>query len=127
MRRFCALVLSSTVCAHAFAADDKPPYSAGIANPATTSVYWGDTHLHSRESADAYNLGNRLTREDAYRFARGEAVVSSSDIPVRLTRPLDFLVVSDHAEFLGIFNMLEPARRALRVVRPRQALAEPDR
>ena len=46
--------------------------------------------------------GDRLTPEQAYRFARGEEVVSSTGVPVRLSRPMDFLVVSDHAEGLGL-------------------------
>ena len=46
--------------------------------------------------------GNRLTPEQAYRFALGEEVVSSTGVPVRLSRPMDFLVISDHAEGLGL-------------------------
>ena len=48
------------------------------------------------------SAGNRLTPEDAYRFARGEEIVSSTGVPAKLSRPLDFLVVSDHAEGLGL-------------------------
>jgi hypothetical protein len=52
--------------------------------------------------------GNTLSPEQAYRFARGEEVVSSTGIPIKLSRPLDFLVVSDHAEGLGImFQLLQ--------------------
>jgi hypothetical protein len=78
---------------------DYSPY-AGVDYP--TRVYWGDTHHHTANSGDAFFAGNRLTPEDAYRFARGEEVVSNTGIPVRLSRPLDFLVVSDHAEGLGV-------------------------
>ena len=46
--------------------------------------------------------GDRLTPEQSYRFARGEEVVSSTGVPAKLSRPLDFLVVSDHAEGLGV-------------------------
>ena len=46
--------------------------------------------------------GDRLTPEQAYRFARGEEVISSTGVPAKLSRPLDFLVVSDHAEGLGV-------------------------
>ena len=63
-----------------------------------TQVYFGDTHHHTANSGDAFMNGNQLSPEDAYRFARGEQVVASSGIPVQLARPLDFLVVSDHAE-----------------------------
>ena len=67
-----------------------------------TRVYFGDTHHHTANSGDAFMNGDRLSPEDAYRFARGEQVVSSSGIPVKLARPLDFLVISDYAEGLGV-------------------------
>ncbi|MBP6682132.1 MAG: DUF3604 domain-containing protein, partial [Halioglobus sp.] len=69
-------------------------------------VFFGDTHHHTSNSGDAFMGGNRLTPEQAYRFALGEEVVSSSGVPVRLSRPLDFLVISDHAEGLGLMYQL---------------------
>jgi hypothetical protein len=65
-------------------------------------VFFGDTHLHTAFSPDAGLIGSTLTPDDAFRFARGETVVSSTGVPARLGRPLDFLVVSDHAENLGL-------------------------
>ena len=65
-------------------------------------VYWGDTHLHTSYSTDAGMMGNNLGPEEAYRFALGEEVVASHGERVRLIRPLDFLVVADHAENLGL-------------------------
>ena len=65
-------------------------------------VFFGDTHLHTSYSTDAGMIGNTLGPEDAYRFARGETVTSSTGLPARLNRPLDFLVVADHAENLGL-------------------------
>jgi hypothetical protein len=76
-------------------------------------LFWGDTHLHTMFSTDAGMIGNTLTPENAYRFARGEEVVTSSGQRVRIGRPLDFLVVSDHAENLGLPVMLEEANREL--------------
>ena len=67
---------------------------------------WGDTHLHTAFSFDAGAFGVRLLPPDAYRFARGEEVVSSSGIPVRLARPLDWLVVADHSDNMGFFTDL---------------------
>ena len=64
---------------------------------------WGDTHLHTGNSFDAGAFGNRLGLEEAYRFARGEEVVSSTGIPARLSRPLDWLVVADHSDNMGFF------------------------
>ena len=69
-------------------------------------VFFGDTHLHTSYSTDAGMIGNRLGPEDAYRFARGETVKSSTGLPARLSRPLDFLVVSDHAENLGLAPLI---------------------
>ena len=83
------------------AARGYSPY-AGRKYP--TRPLFGDTHLHTSNSGDAFTGGARLTPEDAYRFARGEEVVSSSGVPVKLSRPLDFLVVADHAEGLGLMQ-----------------------
>ena len=70
-------------------------------------VYWGDTHLHSNLSPDAYLFGNRqITPDDAYRFARGETMLAHNGMKVRLRRPLDFLVVTDHSEYLGVLPAL---------------------
>ena len=65
-------------------------------------VYWGDTHLHTSYSTDAGMFGNTLGPEEAYRFARGEEVLTAHGLRTRLIRPLDFLVVADHAENLGL-------------------------
>jgi len=69
-------------------------------------VFWGDTHLHTGLSMDAGLFGCRLGLEDAYRFARGEEVMASSGQPVRLGRPLDWLVIADHSDGMGFFNDL---------------------
>jgi hypothetical protein len=71
-----------------------------------TQVYWGDTHLHTGMSMDAGAFGARLSPEDAYRFARGEELTSSTGLQVRLGRPLDFLVVADHSDNMGFFPLL---------------------
>jgi len=71
-----------------------------------TRVYWGDTHLHTGMSMDAGAFGARLVPEDAHRFARGEEVTSSTGLKVRLSKPLDFLVVADHSDNMGFFPRL---------------------
>ena len=74
-------------------------YSSPVSADYPKNVYWGDTHLHTRNSADAYSLGNlNLTPTDAYRFARGQKITAHNGMQAQLRRPLDFLVVSDHAE-----------------------------
>lgn len=73
-------------------------------------LLWGDTHLHTRLSMDAYALGNRTGDADtAYRFAKGEPVIHPYHrARVQLQTPLDFLAVSDHAELLGApYSLLE--------------------
>ncbi|MCL7992206.1 MAG: DUF3604 domain-containing protein, partial [marine benthic group bacterium] len=64
---------------------------------------WGDTHLHTDISMDAGAFGNRLGLDEAYRFARGDEVVSTTGFPVRLSRPLDWLVIADHSDNMGFF------------------------
>ncbi len=84
--------------------DDYSPY-AGDDFP--RRVLWGDTHVHSHLSLDANISGNKsLSPTDAFRFARGEAVETPNGTTVKLRRPLDFLVVSDHAEYLGVMEGL---------------------
>jgi hypothetical protein len=79
----------------------KKPYSPKVDENYPTRVFWGDTHLHTSQSVDAVVFGNTLGPEEAYRFARGEEVVSSTGQRVQLSRPLDFLVVADHSENFG--------------------------
>ena len=72
-------------------------------------VYWGDTHLHSSLSTDAYwslNVKN-LGPEQAYKFAKGEPVKAQNGMIARLQRPLDFLVIADHARGMGTLPALE--------------------
>lgn len=64
-------------------------------------VLFGDTHVHTALSTDAGGAGARLLPRDSYRFARGEQVTSSSGQPVRLSRPLDFYMITDHSDGMG--------------------------
>ena len=82
---------------------EKRPYSPYAGRSFPTRVYWGDTHLHTDLSFDAGAAGCRLGPRDAYRFAKGEEVTSSSGQRVKLSRPLDFLVVADHSDNMGFF------------------------
>lgn len=79
-----------------------------------TNLYWGDSHLHTNYSPDAYINGNLvMSLDEAYRFARGEEVVSTSGLRTRLHRPLDFLAVTDHSELMGIHAHLAKKDPAL--------------
>ncbi|MEN3976391.1 DUF3604 domain-containing protein [Emcibacter sp. SYSU 3D8] len=95
-------MLVSSITGAAFAAERE--YSPGVGTDYPKSVYFGDLHLHTRNSPDAYGQGNKeLSPADAYKFARGEEVLSSSGVKARLKRPLDFLAVTDHGEFIGAY------------------------
>ena len=99
------------------ASDTGTPTADMLSNAYTGKVYspyakrgiperplWGDSHLHTALSMDAGLFGNRLSPREAYRFARGEEVVSSTGQAVRLSRPLDWLVVADHSDGMGFFG-----------------------
>ncbi len=73
------------------------------------NLYWGDTHVHTNQSVDAYTFNTRLTPDDAYRFAQGKPVRTPDNQLLRRSRPLDFVVVSDHAENIGFLPALESA------------------
>lgn len=110
-----ALHVMTLAAASPMAAQDfqsTPPsgeikYSPYLREDFPNQVFFGDTHLHTSYSADAGMVGATTTPDDAYRFAKGEEVVSSQGVPARLQRPLDFLVVSDHAENLGLAVALD--------------------
>ncbi|MDZ7589370.1 MAG: DUF3604 domain-containing protein [Rubrivivax sp.] len=84
----------------------KPGYSPYAGRNFPTRPLFGDTHLHTGFSMDAGAFGARLTPRDAYRFAHGEEITSNSGQPVKLARPLDFLVVADHSDGMGFFPQL---------------------
>jgi len=114
-----ALLTVGLLAPPAFAQDPVPPkegledafksqqhFSPYAGRNFPTQVFWGDTHLHTGMSMDAGAFGARLGPEDAYRFARGEEVTSSTGLQVKLSRPLDFLVVADHSDNMGFFPRL---------------------
>jgi hypothetical protein len=91
---------AEVVLADAYKGKSYSPYAGrGFAS----RPLWGDSHLHTALSMDAGAFGNRLGLDAAYRFARGEEVVSSNGTPARLSRPLDWLVIADHSDNMGFF------------------------
>ena len=82
--------------------DAGKKYSPPANTTYATNVYWGDSHLHTGLSLDAGLFGNILGPDEAWRLARGEKVVSSTGIPVQLARPLDWMVLTDHSDMMGI-------------------------
>lgn len=102
----CAAATFSANAATVGGTPDKAGYSPHAGPAASARLLWGDTHVHTSYSADAGMTGCRLGPDEAYRFARGEQVLSSTGQPARLRRPYDFLVVADHAENLGLAPMI---------------------
>jgi len=84
----------------------KPPYSPYVGRNFPTRPLFGDQHLHTSFSMDAGAFGCRIGPKDAYRLARGEEITASSGQPVKLSRPLDWLVVADHSDGFGFFPQL---------------------
>lgn len=81
-------------------------FSPFVGQSHPSQLLFGDTHLHTNLSPDAGLVGTTLSVEDAYRFAAGEELESNTGQRVRLVRPLDFLVVTDHAEYMGLAPMI---------------------
>jgi hypothetical protein len=79
----------------------KKAYSPHAGSNYPNEVLFGDTHLHTALSMDGGMSGATLMPADGYRFAKGEEITSNTGLPVKLSRPLDFLVVADHVENLG--------------------------
>lgn len=106
----CSAVLGAAFTAGTFnviASSAEPTEAAKRFSPPAntthaTNVYWGDSHLHTGLSLDAGLFGNILGPGDAYRLARGEKITASTGIPVQLARPLDWMVVADHSDMMGI-------------------------
>ena len=84
----------------------KPGYTGKSYSPYAqrdfpSRPYFGDQHVHTSYSMDAALFGNKLGLEEAWRFARGEEVTSSTGIPVKLARPLDWMAIADHSDQMG--------------------------
>lgn len=105
--RVAGLIAGLSFAAHPLAEDSrKTEFSPYVGAGHDNQLYWGDTHLHTELSFDAGAFGARLSPDDAYRFARGEEVTATTGYRARLSRPLDFLVVSDHSDNMGFFPTL---------------------
>ncbi len=89
--------------------DSDKPYKTETYSPYAERNFpveplWGDTHVHTTMSLDARGWKVILSPDDAFRFAKGEELISTGGIPVRLSRPLDWLVVTDHSDAMGAMN-----------------------
>jgi hypothetical protein len=85
---------------------DQRVYSPYANRAYADQVFFGDTHFHTVLSFDAGLIGTTLDVHDGFRIARGETVISNTGQPVQLIRPLDFLVITDHAELIGLASAI---------------------
>ena len=113
LRRLVGITIAWLCVSSGALAQDKQEYSPYLEQNHANRVFWGDTHLHTSYSTDAGMVGNTLGPKEALRFARGEKVISSSGVPARLIRPLDFLVIADHSENLGLSPMINESNPEL--------------
>ncbi|WP_261195589.1 DUF3604 domain-containing protein [Pseudoruegeria sp. SHC-113] len=112
----------AALCCGAAQASDVPTGDAAAENlptrpfsPYANRVFpdrplWGETHLHTGLSLDAGAFGNILRPDDAWRFAKGEQVISSTGQPVKLSRPLDWMVLTDHTDLMGFAPDLQAGK-----------------
>ena len=87
-------------------AEPAPDLAADIVGNPTKNAYFGDTHIHTVLSFDAYLMGTRRTPDEAYEFAKGGAIEHATGLVMQMKKPLDFLAVSDHAFYLGMMREL---------------------
>lgn len=114
-------VVAAMACATIMTAQTEEAsdlYSPMVGNHYPMQVYWGDTHMHTAYSYDATLMGTSLTPVDAFRFARGESVRTNNGMLAKINRPLDFLTISDHAEYLGSMLLIRKGSPAM--------MAQPD-
>ena len=77
--------------------------SSAVKRNPDRDAFFGETHIHTSWSFDAYIFGNtKAGPEDAYKFAMGQTITHPAGYPIKITRPLDFMAVTDHAEYVGI-------------------------
>jgi len=109
MLAVCTAALAISACSEN---DDSDESGAQVTNTEyPEQVFWGDTHLHTDNSIDAFGFGNRLDAEAALRFARGEEVTATKGAKAKLSRPLDFLVIADHSDAMGATKAIMEAPR----------------
>ncbi len=117
LKGFAIFITALTLPVVALAQDVMPPeelveppkkeYSPFVDDHFPTRPLFGDSHLHTSWSADAGMLGGKLGPDEAYRVSRGETVTSLAGWKVRMVRPLDWIVVADHAENLGLADFID--------------------
>ena len=96
-----------------------------LPNP-ENNVYFGAVHVHTGWSFDAFTNGSKTTPSDAYAWAQGKAITGSGGPEMQLKTPLDFYMVSDHAEFMGVFNQMDNPDSPLSKTELAKGVTSPD-
>jgi len=110
-----SLLCSALLVTGAFAAGSigEPGREAGKPNP-LKNVYFGEQHMHTRNSFDAFTIGVTQTWEQAYRFGRGEEVtLNTNGVKMKRRTPYDFVAITDHAEYYGVLKDLTDPKNPL--------------
>ncbi len=113
MRRVMVPICMLLICSITATTGAGKPYSPPLRQDYPNNLYWGDTHLHTYLSSDAYLLGTTITPDQAYRFAKGETIRATGGDDVRIRQPLDFLMVADHSENLGAIPAIVAGNKRL--------------
>jgi len=98
-----SITFAAILCAQAAASAQAaalPP-----ANP-ENNAYFGNLHIHTGWSFDGFTNGSKTTPTDAYAWAQGKTITGSGGPDMQIRTPLDFYMVADHAEYMGIFNQM---------------------
>jgi hypothetical protein len=115
-----AAMLACTLSISTALASDLPPPNAD------NNVYFGDVHVHTGWSFDAYTNGSKTTPMDAYAWAQGKPITGSGGPEMQIRTPLDFYMVADHAEFMGVFNQMENPDSPLSKIELARGVTSPD-
>ena len=88
--------------------------SALAAGNPLRDAYFGETHVHTSYSADAWLFGDRMTDPgDAYKYFKGETIKAPLGYDIKIVTPLDFAGVTDHSEYVGVIKLAnDPVRRS---------------
>jgi hypothetical protein len=122
------LLCSILVVSGAWAKDPvgEPGRSSGKKNP-LKNVYFGEQHLHSYWSADAFATGSRQKPEDAYRWAMGETItLTTTGEKIKKSTPYDFVALTDHSEYLGVFPSFSDPKNPVSKSKAAQMFIHPD-